>query len=301
MEKHIYIFKAETGECKIGVSNNVDKRRSAIEMQGGKPIIELFYTTKCFNAYEIENIMHRHFADNRLIGEWFDIDFDNAVSVLKEVFNKNASFVDNNFNNFNRISLNSTDRCGLKMFFEKNNNLSESENVVLALLRTLYTEKFDDVFALSLEIISYHMTNRFMNCKNNKDRTIINYIKNAITSLDNKGIIDIIDQSGNNFVLSNKGLKLSEIKLDETIDINLSDISTIFTNVNKPFDITQFYINLKGLMKNGECQISQDEIVNRWNYSKATVNSYIKQLEDIGLIVVNRVKNECNTYISNDR
>ena len=140
-----------------------------------------------------------------------------------------------------------------------------------------------------------------MNCKNNKDRTIINYIKNAITSLDNKGIIDIIDQSGNNFVLSNKGLKLSEIKLDETIDINLSDISTIFTNVNKPFDITQFYINLKGLMKNGECQISQDEIVNRWNYSKATVNSYIKQLEDIGLIVVNRVKNECNTYISNDR
>ena len=42
-------------------------------------------------------------------------------------------------------------------------------------------------------------------------------------------------------------------------------------------------------------------IVNRWNYSKATVNSYIKQLEDIGLIVVNRVKNECNTYISNDR
>ena len=71
--------------------------------------------------------------------------------------------------------------------------------------------------------------------------------------------------------------------------------------MNKPFDITQFYINLKGLMKNGECQISQDEIVNRWNYSKATVNSYIKQLEDIGLIVVNRVKNECNTYISNDR
>lgn len=117
MEKHIYIFKAETGECKIGVSNNVDKRRSAIEMQGGKPIIDVFYTSKCFNSYEIENIMHRHFADNRLIGEWFDIDFDNAVSVLKEVFNKNASFVDNNFNNFNRISLNSTDRCGLKMFF----------------------------------------------------------------------------------------------------------------------------------------------------------------------------------------
>ena len=53
-------------------------------------------------------------------------------------------------------------------------------------------------------------------------------------------------------------------------------------------------------MKDGKCQISQDEIVNRWNYSKATVNSYIKQLEDTGLLVVNRVKNECNTYISNE-
>ena len=301
MEKHIYIFKAETGECKIGVSNNVDKRRSAIEMQGGKPIIELFYTTKCFNAYEIENIMHKHFADKRLIGEWFDVDFDNAVSVLKEEFNKKADFVDNNFNSFNIISLNSTDKYGLKMFFEKNDNLNESENIILALLRTLYTEKFDNVFVLSLETLSYYITNRFMNCKNNKDRTIINYIKNAIMSLYKKEVIDIIDQSGNNFVLTNKGLKLSEIKLDDAIDVNLSDISTIFTNVNKPFDITQFYINLKGLMKDGKCQISQDEIVNRWNYSKATVNSYIKQLEDISLLVVDRVKNECNTYISNDK
>ena len=301
MEKHIYIFKAETGECKIGVSNNVDKRRSAIEMQGGKPIIELFYTTKCFNAYEIENIMHKHFADKRLIGEWFDVDFDNAVSVLKEEFNKKADFVDKNFNSFNITSLNSTDKYGLKMFFEKNDNLNESENIILALLRTLYTEKFDNVFVLSLETLSYYITNRFMNCKNNKDRTIINYIKNAIMSLYKKEVIDIIDQSGNNFVLTNKGLKLSEIKLDDAIDVNLSDISTIFTNVNKPFDITQFYINLKGLMKDGKCQISQDEIVNRWNYSKATVNSYIKQLEDIGLLVVNKVKNECNTYISNDK
>ena len=301
MEKHIYIFKAETGECKIGVSNNVDKRRSAIEMQGGKPIIELFYTTKCFNAYEIENIMHKHFADRRLIGEWFDVDFDNAVSVLKEEFNKKADFVDNNFNSFNIISLNSTDKYGLKMFFEKNDNLNESENIILALLRTLYTEKFDNVFVLSLETLSYYITNRFMNCRNSKDRTIINYIKNAIISLYKKEVIDIIDQSGNNFVLTNKGLKLSEIKLDDAIDVNLSDISTIFTNVNKPFDITQFYINLKGLMKDGECQISQDEIVDRWNYSKATVNSYIKQLEDISLLVVDRVKNECNTYISNDR
>ena len=163
MEKHIYIFKAETGECKIGVSNNVDKRRSAIEMQGGKPIIDVFYTSKCFNSYEIENIMHRHFADNRLIGEWFDIDFDNAVSVLKEVFNKNASFVDNNFNNFNRISLNSTDRCGLKMFFEKNNNLSESENVVLALLRTLYTLFSISPLLIPIPVVALHCGSKSTN------------------------------------------------------------------------------------------------------------------------------------------
>ena len=40
MEKHIYIFKSETGECKIGVSNNVTKRKSTIEMQGNNNIVD---------------------------------------------------------------------------------------------------------------------------------------------------------------------------------------------------------------------------------------------------------------------
>lgn len=301
MEKHIYIFKSETGECKIGVSNNVDKRRSTIEMQGGKNILEVFHTPKCFNAYEIESIMHRYFADKRLTGEWFNIDYSEAVSILEKEFNKNADFTGNKNDNFDYISFNLDNNNGLKIYFESDNNLTESENLILAFLRSLYTEKFADNFALSLEMIVYYITNKFLNVRIQKERTIINHAKSAILSLYEKGIIEIITQNGNNYIFNSKGLKLSEIAIDNLVEINHTDIHTIFSNCNKPFEITQFYINLRSLMKNNECKISQDEIVSKWHYGKTTVNSYIKQLKNVDLINVYKSNNKCNTYINIDK
>ena len=55
MEKHIYIFRTETNSCKIGVSKNISQRKSTIAMQGNNIIVDVFYTPKCYNAFEIEN------------------------------------------------------------------------------------------------------------------------------------------------------------------------------------------------------------------------------------------------------
>lgn len=296
MEKHIYIFKSETGECKIGVSNNVNKRRSTIEMQGGKRIVDVFYTTKCFNAYEIESALHRYYADKRLVGEWFDVNYNEAISILEKEFKTNAQFVCNN-DGFDYISYYPVDDyMGLKVYFETNNVLNENENIVLAILRSLYSDKYNNNFMLSLDTIGYYVTNKFLNTKNQKERTIINRIKEAINSLYEKNIIDIVAQNNGNYVFNSKGLKLSEIDVDTLVELRNCDIHTIFSDGNKPFEIMQFYINLISIMKNNMCQITQDEIVAKWHYGKSTVNSYIKQLEDMNLLNVSKTHNKSNIY-----
>ena len=90
MEKHIYIFRTETNSCKIGVSKNISQRKSTIAMQGNNIIIDVFYTPKCYNAFEIENKIHKYFNDKRIIGEWFDVDYFEACMKLDEMFNKYA-------------------------------------------------------------------------------------------------------------------------------------------------------------------------------------------------------------------
>ena len=60
MKKCVYIFKSENGECKIGVSNDVEKRKSMILTQGNVKIVDVFHTPECTNAFKIEKIMHNY-------------------------------------------------------------------------------------------------------------------------------------------------------------------------------------------------------------------------------------------------
>lgn len=90
--KHIYIFLSENGNVKIGVSKNVTKRIKTIEGASGYKICDFFITEKCSNAYEIENELHKHFSRNRLYGEWFNVDFREAVKATKEIYSRLSDF-----------------------------------------------------------------------------------------------------------------------------------------------------------------------------------------------------------------
>jgi hypothetical protein len=56
--------------CKIGVSNNPDKRLQTVQV--GYPWdLKMHRYVKIANAVDIEKKLHNRFADFRLNGEWF--------------------------------------------------------------------------------------------------------------------------------------------------------------------------------------------------------------------------------------
>ncbi|MCI9136440.1 MAG: hypothetical protein HFH48_02585 [Lachnospiraceae bacterium] len=90
--KSIYIMKSDGGEIKIGISKNAKKRKKSIENSGMIRIINVYKTIPCSNPYEIERLMHKHFENFRICGEWFLCDMGTAIYVLEKIFKDKAMF-----------------------------------------------------------------------------------------------------------------------------------------------------------------------------------------------------------------
>jgi len=81
---YVYILKTESS-VKIGVSKNTDRRIFEIEHTSGKKILDTFISEPCLNYHRIEADLHSKFKEKRILGEWFDIEFDDAVEELKKI------------------------------------------------------------------------------------------------------------------------------------------------------------------------------------------------------------------------
>ena len=81
--RKIYVF-AYKDMYKIGISCNVDKRLS--QLKCGCPTISKVYESEYLdNGHQIENMLHKKFAENRIAGEWFsDIDISRIDEVVKK-------------------------------------------------------------------------------------------------------------------------------------------------------------------------------------------------------------------------
>jgi hypothetical protein len=64
------------GPVKIGFTGNLAKREKAIQTTSPKPVITLaeFRVPERWIARVWESLLHKHFADKRMAGEWFDLD-----------------------------------------------------------------------------------------------------------------------------------------------------------------------------------------------------------------------------------
>ena len=76
---HIYIIEFEHG-IKIGRARNPEKRINAIRTQSGRKYLNLFISPNISNYYKVETILHKIFKDKRGIGEYFNIEFNEAVT-----------------------------------------------------------------------------------------------------------------------------------------------------------------------------------------------------------------------------
>jgi len=78
----IYLIEdTETGALKIGISSDVNRRLAQLESRTGHKLF-LKATVESFNAQDDEWMLHSHFRERRIEGEWFDLD----ESEVEEVY-----------------------------------------------------------------------------------------------------------------------------------------------------------------------------------------------------------------------
>ncbi len=177
----------------------------------------------------------------------------------------------------------------LKLFLGKSKELNNTELPVMMALNGLQCGKHDYLFT-SISEIAYTMTGLWIDKRGN-DRRLYNGIKEALSSLGNRKIITVLDQNGENYILSNEGLEVDSDK-EKFIVVELWEMQKIFSEVNRPFNVFTFFVNLVGTINNTtkEWHMSQDEMAAQWSCSKRTVNDYLEQLEHMQLIYVYRHK-----------
>lgn len=177
----------------------------------------------------------------------------------------------------------------LKLFISKSKVMDEKETVILAILNGLQCNKYDRLFA-SITEIAYILTGRWIDTRN-KDRRLYNNLKSGLESLANRKLITILDQNGDNYVISNDGLEVDTEK-EKFAVVELWEMQKIFSEANKPFNVFLFFVNLVETINNTtkEWHMSQEDMAAQWGYGKETVNSYLEQLEKMELIYVYRYK-----------
>jgi predicted GIY-YIG superfamily endonuclease len=91
----VYLAKRKDGGIKIGVSRNPEIRvshiRSGYNCKGSCPSTELIHSIELSTAelaYSIERQLHEYFANDRITGEWFQIDQSTAIAKLQELANQ---------------------------------------------------------------------------------------------------------------------------------------------------------------------------------------------------------------------
>jgi len=73
----------ENGNVKIGASKDPSNRIATVLRQSGLSVnSDKFTSCGMFNYFDVERAAHDEFSDERLNGEWFDINFQDAVDFV---------------------------------------------------------------------------------------------------------------------------------------------------------------------------------------------------------------------------
>lgn len=80
----VYLIESNDGKVKIGRSVDPHNRIKNIKNIGGIVVMQTYVFGPMKLASIAEGYMHKYFCRNRLVGEWFNISFDNAKAVLQK-------------------------------------------------------------------------------------------------------------------------------------------------------------------------------------------------------------------------
>lgn len=83
----VYVIAEEGSESPIKIGVADDSRTRAVTLQSGNyRLLEVraeFTMSSRRLAYQIERMAHRHFAEFSIRGEWFDVDDETAIKMLR--------------------------------------------------------------------------------------------------------------------------------------------------------------------------------------------------------------------------
>lgn len=82
------IYNPDFNITKIGISDNVEKRRVSLQGACGCELLLHYNTKHVFNAKIHEEEAHKKLADKRRVGEWFNITPEEATNVVKSVISE---------------------------------------------------------------------------------------------------------------------------------------------------------------------------------------------------------------------
>lgn len=79
------ILNEETKRVKIGIAYCVKIRFSSLVSASGCKLRLMYYTERIIDACDIEKKAHEKFNEDRYIGEWFNIEWEDAVNCIKNL------------------------------------------------------------------------------------------------------------------------------------------------------------------------------------------------------------------------
>ena len=81
----VYVIERARNQVKVGVTTKISERLEMIERTGGFHISRRQMFGPFQNGYQIESEIHKHIRPQQIIGEWFSVSFEQAVSVASTV------------------------------------------------------------------------------------------------------------------------------------------------------------------------------------------------------------------------
>lgn len=82
-KKKVYVFDMSGKFVKIGVSKDTNKRSRQVSTSSGISVTRIYESDLLDDSFLIENKMHTLFKERRILGEFFSVSFEEAVTALK--------------------------------------------------------------------------------------------------------------------------------------------------------------------------------------------------------------------------
>lgn len=85
-QAYVYVVaKDSDGPIKVGIATNAHRRACELENSNGHRFPLIWLSEPCANFRAIEASVHECMRPVRLLGEWFDVPFDFAVTLTRDV------------------------------------------------------------------------------------------------------------------------------------------------------------------------------------------------------------------------